>query len=686
MKVGDHVVTPEGAGELVKGVAYVYLGGSAGSPHITFVHFLGERPNSSGRRIHVLRMQRPDFERRLTKQLIILAPEQPALPPWLACIDGAGLEEIEHLRCHQPLGGERSHKPVGKNADICAARFQAIATLVERLDEVLSASNPFSIINAYAKAGPKQRNRTRLAEWFFAYIAFGRNLMALYPEFPNAGRWDRAEEKYTDAPLGRPSLSKGRQFGWPSAMFSEQIKEAFEKYAKKGMTLMGVYRRHLEELGCRARLGPDGSYEMFHPEGRAFPETYGKFRFQVHKHFTQQEIDTALLGAERVRNHVSASKGSYAEELANAMEKVEIDGYYLAVKPVGVEGDIMPGLCVVRAVCISTKAVIGVGFALNKEKESAYRAMLFSMAVGLQRMAELFGIRDKVLDCLITGVAPHLISDRGSAPLAAVLNNPNVDFPVKEVVQPYTPRSKPSVESANPRKVKTEGAPFHRVADMLPIQLAQGELSKAIQENHTSFVGPLASGCRAEEGVLPTPFGLFSYLDGRGRNDGIRIAEADAARKFLTPVEVELRDGGVWYLYRRFSSTEFVRSPMLERVGRGQRVKLRGYVLEMCLARIWVEWENKCLCLNFVGAYQDAETEAYQTLIGVEGQQKAAAVARSAQRQSAVAAAVEAAALREEAGISEDSIKMVSGRLKKPGPVARAGAQGLNSHGKGRAA
>ena len=490
MKVGDHVVAPAGAGELVKGVAYVYLGGSAGSPHVTFVHFLGEGPSSAGRRVQIFRMQRPDFERRLKKQLIVLAPEQPALPPWLACLDGAGLDEVEHLRCHRPLGGERSHKPVGKNADICAERFEAIAGLVERLDEVLSAPNPFSVINAHAKAGPKQRNRTRLAEWFFAYVCFGRNLMALYPEYRNVGHWHRADEKYADAPLGRPSLSKGRHSGWPSAMFSEQIKEFFEKHKETPYTMVAIHHKFLVKLGCRGRSLPGGRHEMYHPEGRPFPETYGKFRYQVFKHFTQQEVDIKLLGAERVRNRVSASKGSYAEELANAMEKVEIDGYYLAVRPVGVEGDVMPTLCVVRAVCIATKAVAGVGFALGSEKESAYRAMLFSMAVGLKRTAELFGVRDKVLVCLVTGVAPYLISDRGSAPLAAVLKNPNADFPVKEVVQPYMPRSKPSVESANPRKVKTEGAPIHRVADMLVIELAQGELTKAIEENHTSSVGP----------------------------------------------------------------------------------------------------------------------------------------------------------------------------------------------------
>jgi hypothetical protein len=221
---------------------------------------------------------------------------------------------------------------------------------------------------------------------------------------------------------------------------------------------------------------------------------------------------------------------------------------------------------------------------------------------------------------------------------------------------------------------------------MSVIQLIQCELSKSIEENHTSTVGPLATGRRAAEGVLPSPYCLFQYLVGLGRNDGIRISEAKAVRKYLTPLELELRDGAVWYLDRRFCSNDFANSAALERVGRGQQVMLRGYVLELCLARIWVEWDGKCLCLNYVGAYRDAESEAYATAEDVTRQHDAAAVARSVHRESATAAAVEGGARRRDAGIDEASIKVTKGRLKKPTSGANAGARGLNAHGKGKAA
>ncbi len=666
MKIGDQLEAPNGFDSLKCGERYSNLGRNTFN-QVTLILFTTQK---SGRRVHIYRMNGERFEFGVLENLIVVAKNQYSLPPWLATIEGANLDEMDLERTDFVM----THRARTEQ------RYGYIFDLLARIKEILDASNPFLIINQHARELTPKQNRTRLAEWFFAYICHERKLMSLYPEYPDIGVYDRTDEKYANVIFGRTSLSNGRKHGYSSAQFAEKIPEAYWERSGLGKTMKEIYRDSAKnEWGCQSRMDKNGKYELYHPEGKPFPDTYGKFRYRVLKKYAVREVQTKKYGAARVRSTFAASKGKTTEEISNLLQQFEVDAYYLKERARSRTGEPMPRLCVARGVCVGSKNIVGVGFSLEGEDGEAYRAMLFSCAIPKEIFARLLGIERGILPWLAQGVAPHIISDRGSAPISAIITNLQMQFPVKEMTESYAGQSKPSVEGGHPRDVDTEGPPSYVLSDHNVIQMVQQEICRAALDNHSSSVCEQVLGSRVDANVI-SPHGLWQELDRIGCNDGIAMSFETAVRTFLTPKTFSLRHDGIWFEDRCFGSDLLDGTGVRERVSPGQEIEVRGYTLSMCILYVWVEVERQLIELRQKHPYRVGTKELLLSIEEIHQEAEKKRALDSAQRTSSDAAHVEARRLFEEAtGAKWSSGERLRGTPKKNSRETKAESDILKS-------
>ena len=629
MKIGDQLVAPEGFESLVKGERYSFLKNDKSSMLISLIKFSEGRVGAkkAGRRISLIRLPRGRFENALMQEKIIKADIQYSLPPWLRQVEGADLDSLDLVRQYRKK----------TNRSRVEERYSYIHDLVMQTEAILAAENPYTLINLHAKQCVPAQNKTRIAEWFFSYVCFGRKLSALYPEFPNIGLWSRGDKKHENANLGRTSLSKGRHYGFASAPQEKQINDSYLKRAGLGRTLKKIYREALvEDWGCLVRLcanGKVGELELYHPEGKPFPNTYGKFRYRVIKNFGLAQMQNTLYGKARFRSKIAPSNGKYTEEVANIMEQIEVDAFYLKERASSsFSTDPMPRLCVVRGVCVSSKCIVGIGFSLGGEKAEAYRAMLFSAAIAKDKFCQLFGLTVTKEEWPCEGLSPHLISDRGAAPYSAIIAGGVDVFPVKEMTPGYSGQSKASVESSHPRDVHLEEAPSYVVSALNIVELAQREIFRAVMDNHTSSVEEQIIGQRVADDVLPTPHALWNYLDNLGRNDACSVSFSDAVRRFLMPINLTVKHNGVWLGERTYTSNEFISTNTLDKVASGQTIELKGYSLFMCVRFVWIEIDHQIIELEAKLPYRDDKGQLFITMEELKMEAQKKAILNSAQR------------------------------------------------------
>lgn len=170
MKMGDYFSAAEGFDSLEKGKEYSYFKTSATTSEVILIEFLEIKPGKSGRRILEHRINSDRFTRAIDNKQVVLGEKPPTLPAWLHMVDGASLDEIDMER----------DDPVKTNRSVCESRYLHIAGLLGRLDEIADSPRLFSIINKHASECTPKQNRSRIAEWLFAYVCHGFDLMTLY--------------------------------------------------------------------------------------------------------------------------------------------------------------------------------------------------------------------------------------------------------------------------------------------------------------------------------------------------------------------------------------------------------------------------------------------------------------------------------------------------------------------------
>ncbi len=589
MRIGTQIVAPNGFRQLAKDVVYYFLKSDAANLRVLLVHFfVADRFEKS--KATIIEIGRSLFEMATDKKLIIEVPVQSSLPPWLLDMEGIDLPRRDIARA----GAKVLHATRIEN------RLLHLTPHVKNLNLILSAENPATEINRCALLCSPPQQETRFRLQFLSYVCFSCDPWALLPPFHRAGKWKRYD--HPDVKFGAPSISFGSGYGHPSTeVMAEKCIASYIRYAKLGVSMTDIYTTMMDEVFKCKQLELDSGMMIYvHPKGEPFP-TYWQFRYRVLQRFGVEEVQLTLYGRVRHRTRLAPSKGRFSEEIANLYEKVEADGYFTKERPRGyIEGSSLKPLCVVCSIDGLTGMKLGIGFSFGAERSTAYRMMLFSMSVPKAYFCMLFGIPYREGEWASEGLPPHFAVDRGPGARRTLIEEFEKRLPIREIAPSWSGQSKATIESSNPRKIKTEGQPTYFQSKLTPVQLAKKEIIRLLRYNHTTDVSDRMDPDGDLAFVPPTPAGLWSFYDKRGRNDAHPMSINEAVRTFLTPIELSLRDDGVWLEGRRFTSTQLEESGVLSKAARSNEPvpKVRGYMLDLCVRHVWVEIDDRLLLVD----------------------------------------------------------------------------------------
>jgi hypothetical protein len=601
MHVGIQLTASEGYRQLLKGEAYSFLKNDTNKGRVYFVHFSGAsmaKPQAT-----LFSMPVGDFENGLQNGHIAISKEQSHLPPWLSMLEGINPAHLDILRPH----AKESHQSrVDK-------RFLFIAEAVRDSSQIFAAEDPGAQIHRYARACSPHQNESRFRLWYLTYLCFGRNIWSLLPSYCRIGHWERSRH---ETKFGRPSLARGQGYG--HAMTPQMVAlcvKGYEKYRGLGVTLTNIFQKTMHYVfGCRTTTSPTGMKAFVHPEGSPFP-TFEQFRYQIKKGFGLEQVQKTLYGAARHRSRLAPSKGNFSQEVANLMERIEADGYYLKERPRGfIEGSALPPICVVRSKDVLSGYLVGIGFSFGKEHSSAYRMMLFCMVVGKQFFCSLFGMEIGDEEWISQGLTPYFRVDRGPGAKYDLIKDFEQRFPIRDLAPSWSGQSKATVESSHPRDIKLEGEPTFIQSDLSPVSLAIREIFGTLRHNHSADMSNRIQPCSEMIMVTPTPSGIWNYYDGLLRTEAQPMALEEAVRTFLTPTKFTVKKDGIWFRSQRYDSDALREAGILNKVASSTELGISGFILDFCIRHIWVEIDGHLLMLDAKLKIRDDENVLYMSL------------------------------------------------------------------------
>ena len=656
METTHQILAPEGFQELSKGTRYHCLRNDAAQGRVFLVSFFNARPGAT---LHVLKSS--DYESALASRALV--PAQPVIymPPWLSELAGVDLELID---------GQRK-KAVISHKDVVEQRCAHLQPAIQNLNEILSAANPESEINRYARQAQPRQHETRYRVWLFVYLCFGHNSWALMPPVHRNGIWLRAEKPETK--FGRQSLKGGAYGCRCTPQVVERIVACYHKYACLGRSMIDVYMMSMElAFKCKSVENEDGSYRYVQRTGDPFPSE-SQFRYWCRKHIGGDDIQRTLYGEQRFRNRLQPDGGRYSQEVANLMEKIEGDAYSTREHPRGyVGGHVSPKVFVVRLCCMTGGTPVGIGFSHGSETAEAYLAALFCAAIGKSRFCRLFGIdiEDDAWPC--QGLPAMFIPDRGPGASDDVVKRLRDVVSIIELPPSNTPQSHGTVESHHPREVQVQGSPTYETIDLDPVGMARREIFTLLAQVLSSDASHRMTVEMRRDNVMPTTLGIWKYLSGRGRNDAQFISFEDAVRKFLTPVQFNLVEGRLFLKKLAYNSAE-LRSELADSGYRktSPSTSLKGYALSMCVRHTWVTIGAKLIEVDAQLPIRDDERQLYISLLELEDYEQLARLDRRRLDQNRTAArSAIAAEATETLGIDPRSSRRNTGRANAKTEVA----------------
>lgn len=603
MHVGIQLIAPEGYGPLRKGETYHFLRNDSKQGRAMLVHFSGcDLPDSPD--ANLLMLNQGIFESGLANKHIIAAATQYKLPPWLQMLEGIDLHLLDLQR-------PKARKPHRERAE---ERLSLISGALKDVEAIFSAPDPLRAIHSHARACRPAQNESRFRLWFLTYLCFGCNQWVLIPPFCRSGHWPRPD--HPRVKYGRPNLALGKKYGYPSTPdMIEMMKMGYLKYSGLGVTLTKIYRNTMRlDFGCRPEKGASGMQIYAHPHGAPFP-TFEQFRYRIRQEFGLEAIQRTLYGQARHRARLAPSKGKFSEEASNLLERFEADGYYTEERPKGfIEGTPLPALCVVIGRDVLSGMKTGIGFAFGNERSSAYRMMLFSMAVGKQYFCKLFGIDIAEDEWPCQGLPPYYRADRGPGAKMDLIKDLQRRFPIKDMSPSWSGQSKATVESSHPRAIKIEGEPTFIASDLTPVELARREIYALLTYNHTANMSGRMQPDPDMVNIVPSPIGIWNYYNSLMRTEAQPMPLEEAVRAFLTQTTFDVRHDGVWLRGQRYDSAMLRDSGILERVARNTSLNVSGFTLDLCVRHVWVEIDGKLLMLDAMMKIRDDDQILYISL------------------------------------------------------------------------
>lgn len=583
MILGSQVQAPEGYLCLKKGITYYFLQSDGLRNRVRLVSFFeGKRDVVA----NMVAVTRGEFESGLKQGDVKVVGTGDGYPPWLEPINGKTLEYLESKRvCNKESYDLRINK-----------RLLAVYDLVERYDEIIASDDPDSEINLCAKK--QGNNAARLRFWFYSYVVFGFNRWALMPRFHKIG--NRGSDKpIREIKLGRPAKD-GKKHGYVvTAEMKELIEKSYVAYRSARSSWNKIYGKVVTNaFGCVVLIFPDGTREFKHPEGKAFPSLW-QFKYWVKKAFAARVLEKDRVGALSLREK-SGSAGSFSASIMNICQVVEFDGYNISEKISGVaEGNPVDSYCVVRASCVLTGAVLGVGFAEGAENMEAYRMCLFSMATDKIRYGEFFAVTINEGEWPCIGLPSNVIFDRGPAKGMDISEEVSW-LGTFEMPPTYSGQGKATVESSHPRDKKIKEPPSFKHSALNFVEMARREILQVLFDNNSSDASGRMENEMWEMGFLPTPTNIWRYYDGLFRNSAVCIPFEEAVRRFLTPHKVKVKRNAVYFYGRKYRSEELVSTGVFDRVARHGEISCIAYAITMCVRHIWLEFEGSLYELDAI--------------------------------------------------------------------------------------
>lgn len=602
MKTGTQIVAPEGWKSLPKDMVFHLLWNDAANRRVWMVRFESGHGTCKA---NLFKLSRADFETGVHTGAVVPLDTQATLPPWLVELEGMDLSSIDARRSNP---AKIPHKQRVED------RYLFIASAVNDFKDIMTSEDPQAELNRRARNSNPPQNETRFRLAFLTYVCFGRNIWALLPPFHRAGHWDRFE--YAETKFGAPSKAYGKHYGGGcSQAMAKRCVESYRARARLGKSMKDIYTEAtIEDFGYQV-VGSDRGLNIYAaPEGETVI-TFQQFRYRVQLEIGLEAIHKGLYGVVRFRNKLASSKGRFSEEIANLMERVEFDGYYVKERPRGyLEGSTLPPLCVVTPRDLLSGAKLGIGFSFGKERGTAYSMALFSMAVPKDYFCELFGIRFKPGEWVNEGVPPHFAIDRGPGARSDLIKDLEQRFVIRDLAPSWSGQSKATVESAHPYDVKIEGQPTFIQSHLTPVEMARREIYRVLEFNNTANMEARLDPDSDMADVEPSPNGIWKYYDSLFRNDGQGMSIADAVRLFLTPTEFIVKEDGIYLHSRRFYDTELRETGLLDKAHGANETCVNGYVLDMCVRYVWLEIDGVILQVPAILRIRGDEESLYVSL------------------------------------------------------------------------
>lgn len=594
--IGTQFEAPQGWMNLKKGEVYYLLKNDALLKTVSFVIF--NKNKNTQFRGEIIQIQRVYFEEGLNAQAIKKRLKQNTLPPWLERFEG-----VDFATSRNGQLKERFEIKVD-------AKINIIESALKDFDHILSHGDPRASIHQYARQATPPQNESRFRTDLLTYILFGFNKWVLFPKYCG---FEGVKDDISVVKQGAPSLANGKSYGFKmTGIMREKSVQGFTQHAENGKFLGQVYIEVLKKnFGCKV-VAKNTSLEII----STYPyPTLNQFRYVLDKTIGQEVRQKILYGEARYRNKKASSKGRFSEEVCNLYEKIYADAYQVSHRPRGyIENSVLAAVHGVVSVDSLSGMPLGIGFSFGSEQATGYRMMLFCMAINKKRFCKLFGIEIEEGEWPSVGLPPHALYDRG----AGNKKNPDEKFEDKFVIAELAPswagQSKAPVETSHPYELKMEGCPTYKVSDLSPVQVAIAEIFRVLEyikiTNAEDRIDPLPDLVD----VYPTPLGIWNHYAERYRNAAINISFEEAVRQYLTKVEFTVKEDAV-YLHGRMFNCEELRETGVFGIG---ETKVDGYILDLCVRYVWIEWKGKLIEVTALHRVRGLEEDLYLSIAELE--------------------------------------------------------------------
>ena len=609
ISTGIQLHCPNGYGQLEQNRIYYFLRSyevRVGQPLVRLVYF--DYPQKKdGDMTKFITIRRDIFEEGLLHQHIVVCEIQRMLPEQLANFEGVNLE----LRDEKRVIAMKSHK------ERITEKLNVILPLTKDLDQLCASPNMNRAINAYVREKHPSLNPARVRTWFFTYLLFGRNPLVLHYKISNIGKWNRLN-KQGSSKLGRPSPRKGKGAGFNvDEQMLAKIKKGYQRESRLGVNMRVIYRHCIKtDFSCTQQRDSRGFMRWINPIGDPYP-SFGQFSYHVKKEFGQLRVYKNLYGKNNARTKYEMHQGSFSSSVCNLYERVEADAYSVVEFPRGlIEGSTLPRLVVARIIDLASSLLIGIGFSQGGETATAYRLAYFCAAIPKAKFFQIMGI---------DGIDPELWPSQGLPQFAIKDRGPGsakdahgdsfeLGPTIKEITPSYSPQSKASIETSNPKTLENKDAPSYLKSNLTTIEVCRRETIRTVIDNDRIDVGGKVPFDLIGQIIKPTPLSLHNELSKRGRSDAMQISFDDAVRNFLTKCKATLTKEGVYLNSQLYTSAALKQTEMLLRNGHLKHVEVTVFVYDVAVRHIWIEIDGKICELDLTVRLRTNSGDLYRSL------------------------------------------------------------------------